>query len=299
MPKSSYISFTNAFVDNSTRADGTVTKENISSFTVWGHHGEVLDFRKVNYQKTASGWELTNSSDTAVTWKTGTYHFHAFSPANILTESDLPQYPAPGKEYGLGKVGYTNNGTTDFVYAYQTRSIGPAALDPNPDKSAVGLTFHHLLSRVKFTFKNNSNQNITISDATIIAPGSASIDLSNPNDRSTWVWSGFAAVKAFEFGGANVTAKSVGAASNVLFLFPSTNDVKLRFLINVPGLDSKEVVITLTAQEFKLGYSYNLIANISDDDITSVPDIIEFTVESVDGWIGETTPEWTDLVVKP
>lgn len=298
-PLSDYICFSNAFVDNSTRADNTITKDNINSFTVWGHHDAVEVFRKVNFNKVGGAWQIEDPSK-GKEWELGTYYFHAFAPAGVLGESSIPVYPETTTTTGIKEVPFNNTGDVDFCYAYATRQQGdPLNGDETINTAAVGLSFNHLLSRAKFTVKNTSSKIVKVSNITISSPQSGSIDLTNSDQRSAWQWKNQANIIAFSLGEtSDIAASNIGTANNILFLIPNpSTEITIKFSIVVPGAPSVEKVIKMD-HEFKLGYSYNFIATIADSDIDQSTKLIEFTVDGVVDWAGESLGGYTDVTVQ-
>ena len=153
------IEFGNAFVDNSTRAaDDPSYGENgaaLTEFQVWGTvsggNGLVSIFDGDDVEgivgstgegvnKVPNVWHC----DVKQYWiKDAIYNFAALVNAtnNLTVVDGLP----------TEVKGFTANGTTDLLYADAKNIIGLAS-----GNGPVNFNFAHLLSKVKFTVKNNS-----------------------------------------------------------------------------------------------------------------------------------------------
>lgn len=276
------ISFSNAFIDNATRSDATITLESLTAFSVWGHYSTTPVFSGVTVTKQADGtWTYADKKE----WMQGeSYCFHAFAPLGIV--SSLTPYPAALGAKGLPVISFTNEGDKDFIYATAERDQ-PLEIHGPLNTSAVSLSFVHLLSRVKFTFKNNlsTNTNITIEDIFITDAGwKANIDL----NQIPYEWTAPTASSLMSFGDTESIGKGNKKESgNVMFMIPeAARDFEVTFTINYDGNTlSKTATVNL---ELKMGYSYNLTATIEDSDINPVISYIEFDVAAVEGWAGTT-----------
>ena len=142
-----------------TRADNTITTDNLANFDVWAHNDNGVVFDGTRVEKQGDLW--VSAVEKMWEEKQG-YYFHAFAPAGAL--EGVGEYPNSERARGLGDFVYTNAGDKDLIYAYAMRVQG-ALLQINAEP--VQLAFEHLLSRVGFTFKNNLLNIIFISNCNI------------------------------------------------------------------------------------------------------------------------------------
>ena len=276
--ESSRISFTNEFVADLTRADNTITTANLANFDVWGHNDNDVVFGGTRVEKQGDVWVSAEEK----MWKHSlTYHFHAFSPAGLIT--NIGEYPNSERARGLSNFAYTNDGDKDLIYAYATRTQGsPRRMDTAP----VQLPFEHLLSRIQFTFKNNlSEGNITITDVQIIeAAKSAELNCADAS-IANWTWNA-TSTGAYDFGAAGTIAQGASAsAENVQFLFPAaTRNYEISFNFAYES-DAAEVrTATIADVNLVIGKAYNINVTIEDKDIVTEQYKIEFFVAEVKDW---------------
>ena len=155
------IDFNGAFVENTVRSiDPSITTGTISSFTVYGttqgdeknandeviapvvniYNGVVVtkDVVENGIGKADSWWY---AGDHVQYWIEGnTYNFAAVVNGTVATDATgMPE-----------TISYTADGVTDLLYAEYTTT------GQKTGNATVGFTFDHLLSKVKFTFKNTS-----------------------------------------------------------------------------------------------------------------------------------------------
>ena len=276
--ESSRISFTNEFEADLTRADNTITTANLANFDVWGHNDNDVVFGGTRVEKQGDVWV---SAEEKMWEHLLTYHFHAFSPAGLIT--NIGEYPNSERARGLSNFAYTNDGDKDLIYAYATRTQGsPRRMDTAP----VQLPFEHLLSRVQFTFKNNlSEGNITITDVQITeAAKSAELNCADAS-IANWTWNA-TSTGAYDFGATGTIAKGASAsAENVQFLFPAaTRNYEISFNFAYES-DAAEVrTATIADVNLVIGKAYNINVTIEDKDIVTEEYKIEFFVAEVKGW---------------
>ena len=283
------ISFQGAFVENATRAaaDPSTTVKTIEDFNVWGFmdqpSGEVFKGDKV--AKAGDMWTYANTQY----WVPGhTYYFAAVSPAEnkhwTLTEG--------ANTYGPGVVSFTNiDGSEDLLYA--ATSVETPRVDDLKahGMDAVKLHFSHLLSKVKFTFKNGfatDNMSLEVVDIKMTAPEKGTINLAVENwwDNNDWNVDG---IKTLEFGDVELLKAGAGAecAQERLTIPVDKNyEYKVTFTVNLytgdqPALTTtKETVISGVALE--MGKAYNFSAEINPENL-HLPSI-EFDVVEVKDW---------------
>lgn len=300
------IGFDNAFVENSTRSvnDPSFDADNMfSDFAVYGYvEGATLfDGTRVAKVGDAGLTDFTDQENTdwkyngTVYWIAGAnYKFHAVAP---LTDGGWTNNGTVADQAALS---FTNNGTTDLLYGYYAEQGKVSGND------YVAFTFRHILSKVKFSFKNDYNatnatirvKNIQITDA--YATGNVVL-----TDANT-TWSAQNGTLLLNFGNAATTAVDAEQTIDHLSTVESYNE-----LLMIPGagpavVDAKNTyTVTFTVDllvggsvvksynhiinaEFApvAGNSYNLTATINPENIdpANEQEPIEFTVTAIDGW---------------
>ena len=272
------ITFSNQQVEDLTRADNTITTANLANFDVWGHNDNGVVFDGTRVEKQGDVWV---SAEEKMWEHSLTYHFHAFSPAGLIT--NIGEYPNSERARGLSNFAYTNDGDKDLIYAYATRTQGsPRRMDTAP----VQLPFEHLLSRVGFTFKNNlSEGSITISNVQITeATKSAELNCGDV-DMANWAWTA-TATGAYNFGNTGTIAQGAsGATENVQFLFPAANktyNISFNFTYESDAAEARTA--TIADVNLVMGKAYNINVTIADKDIVTEQYKIEFFVAEVKEW---------------
>ena len=276
--ETSRITFTDEFVAELTRADNTITTANLANFDVWGHNDNATVFNGTRVEKQGDVWVCTEEK----MWEHSlTYHFHAFSPAGLIT--NIGEYPNAERTRGLSNFAYTNDGNEDLIYAYATRTQGsPRKMDTDP----VQLPFEHLLSRVQFTFKNNlSVGNITITDVQITeAAKSAELNCADAS-IANWTWTE-TSTGAYNFGNTSTIAKGASvSAENVQFLFPTaTRNYNISFNFAYESDAAEARIATIADVNLVIGKAYNINVTIEDKDIVTEQYKIDFFVAEVKDW---------------
>ena len=313
MQAPSQIAFAGAFVDNVTRAaaedaaDPSTTTANIDVFNVWGfvNNSTGTVFDNVEVKKDESGkW----SYDVPQYWTpNNTYRFFALTPNNeyvgALKGTDADPYAN-----GLGEIKFVNaNGTEDLLYATAEVKT-PEALSEKP--APVKFVFDHLLSKVKFTFKNafaTGYSSIKVTNIKMAAPAEATVTLNQ--EQGNYVWDNHTAADvkapilyfgnaigeseviegAIEEGGvyeSDLERLTIPAAATTEVAktgYTVTFDVEL-FQDKVSALTATKTVV-IKDYELKPGYAYNFIASLDPSNIGDNPLYeIEFEVE-VEEWV--------------
>ena len=286
------IAFENASVDKATKSvDPSTTTETINEFAVWGYmdsrDGVVFENELVS--KNGSEWTYTNTQY----WMAGhTYYFAAVSP---VADQNVTVKPATtGGDYGLGTIEFTNaDGASDLIYASaKVEAATGANLSAMPK---VGLSFSHLLSKVKFTFTNgfvNKNNTLVITGLTMTAPKAGTIDLNVENwwDGNDWVLGAENTTLAFGDvnGGNNLAIGAVADCAYERLTIPAgkTQEYTVKFhvaLYNGKVLAAeKDLEVVLSGAAFEMGKAYNLTAEINAENMELTP--IEFEVAEVKKW---------------
>lgn len=311
MAQKEAIGFDNAFVNNSTRSvnDPSITTDNIANFAVFGFVGSEQAttpaefFNGVEVSKS-----ITNSEMTKTNWKYSatqywiagaTYNFSAVAPF-----ADKKWNKTAASEDGV-TLSFENTGTQDLLYAQSDADIQGLASNNQP----VAFTFNHILSKVKFSFKNVYNA----TEATIkvknikITNAYKSGDVALTANSTTW--SNRATDLVLDFGMATDNEATTDAKENTevdyaynatyesqneLLLIPNTTEGakdKYNVTFTVDLLYSGTVIKTYNhtaTVEFKPepGKSYDILAQINADNIDpeNKQEPIEFTVTKVNDW---------------
>lgn len=304
------ISFAGAFVENATRAavDPSITNEDgtnpIANFDVWGFmdstNGIVFDREAVN--KSGSDWTYVN---TQYWYPEHTYYFAAVAPAQSLENITVDYSSA--NNYGLGTINFINeDGSEDLLYAASGPYITENEITEQPDP--VKFTFNHMLSKVKFTFTNgytNEKTTIKISDITMTAPKSGSINVAQADWWSTNHWvlkQGEENALTLKFGNAKGAKDLTLAATKsdecelerLTIPADKTQKYTVKFYVqlyqgNVLAIEGERTA-EITGVALEIGKAYNFTAELNasnlTDDVTENPLFpITFAVEEVKDWV--------------
>ena len=286
------IVFDDAFLDNATRAaaDPSITTANIDGFNVWAFMDEVdgTVFEAEEVTKSGDAWTYANTQYWAPSHD---YYFAALAPIG----GNWTLNTANANKLGAGIVNFINvDGGEDLIYAKQFVST-PADINAQP--AAVKLQFQHLLSKVKFTFKNgfaNDNTKLVVKNIQMTAPQGGSIDLAVADYSKGWNLNGTDVAYAYgdlekEIKGLDAKAESanerlmIPAAADHLYTITFDVDLYMGDVLaqTFPGRKTQ-----IMGVELEMGKAYNFTAtltpqNIVDEESTLYP--ITFEVE-VDEW---------------
>ena len=179
------------FVENSTRSVNDPSYTNASmfdDFAVFGYVEGAVLFDGVQVAKTITNNDLNSAWKYEGTqyWIAGAnYNFNAVAPKTNGGWTKVDD----GTNKDVTKLNFTNNGTTDLLYAYATQQ---GAVSGNP---MVQFDFRHVLSKVKFSFVNNYNatnakiavRDIEIKNAYMSATATLNADTNWSNQAGTLV----------------------------------------------------------------------------------------------------------------
>ena len=284
------IAFENAYVYNATKADNvTTTTGSITGFDVWAYMDEVGGTVLTDEDVTKNGgtWGYTNIQY----WMPKhTYYFAALSPMNSANVTETLAAD-PEAQLGLGTVAFTNvDGTEDLLYAKASVVTPEQSVLSTTGMDPVKLQFQHLLSKVRFTFKNGfstDNMKVTVSNVEMSAPKSATIDLAVADYAEGWVLG----TEKFnlQFGSVEELAAqaSAGTAEDRLTIpAAATEEYTVTFDVvvksgSVVAYEIENMTATIKGYQIKMGCAYNFIAEITPDNLELKP--IEFTAQ-VDEW---------------
>jgi hypothetical protein len=288
-----------SFVENATRADvaadPSTTTNSLKGFDVWGFMDEPAG-------KVFEGEDVTGSkgnftyNNTQYWLPEHDYYFAALAPMNSANW-DLDTTKA--NKLGAGVVTFKNiDGTEDLLYAATTVSTYGKEVGEAMD--AVKFQFHHLLSKVKFTFTNgfdNENAFIDVKNVRMVVPAKASIDVAQADWWSTNEWEKYEGTTTLAFGDACAkTGRSgVQQVAEERLTIPAGADqvYEIAFEAQLYFGDvaawKQDVTLTATVNgvALEMGKAYNFKAtidasNISPDGVELQP--IVFDVENVNEW---------------
>ena len=300
------IGFDAPFVNKITRALVT-SKDDITSFKVyaWVENAALLKDEGVTY---ADGkWTYKNTKY----WVPGAkYNFAAFYPS---TQDVTASYDADSGYQA--DIKFTNvDGTTDLLFASAN------AEGKTSGNEVVGFTFNHLLSKVKFTFKNGLVDGVLpkISDLKITnahSKGELLTTWNNEANHYTWLKLSEDSDLALNFTILGDAIKSgTPIVSDELLLIPSVKDgandvtpdnVTVEFKVELVAVDiygnevtastdnTRTITATVKQITLKQGYAYNFVATINDE-----LEKIEFEVKEVNGWAEGDEANASDLTEK-
>ena len=286
-PMGGAITFESAFVDNATRAaaDPSTTTGTLTAFDVWGFVKEYDGTVFVDQDVTLNGgnWGYEGTQFWAPNQP---YYFAALAPMNSET---LGHELATGEaaKLGLGTLTFTNvDGTEDVLYA-ATQVTSKGLNQPN---DAVKFQFRHLLSKVKFTFKNGfvtNNASIQVTNIKMTAPAKASIDVAQADYAKAWVLENqpvtlaFGDVEKLAYGqNAESADERLTIPASSSYVYTVTFDVEL--FMGAQSVYTVSKTSTVTGVELEMGKAYNFSAEINPENLEL--DVITFDVIEVEDW---------------
>ena len=287
------MAFGASFVENATRAaaDPSTVTATLNAFDVWAYmdqpDGLVLSNEDVT--KSGSKWAYTNIQY----WlPEHTYYFGALAPMNSANWS-LNTEDIDIEEVGV--VSFTNvDGSEDLLFA--STSVNTNGMEVGADMDAVKFQFNHLLSKVKYTFKNGfrtDNVSLVIRDVKMTAPEKATIALANDNWSDENVWVLGEGTKTLEFGDVEtLTMGQQAEAAQERLTIPASAayeyDVtfKVDMYMGAVLAHTFEKASTITGAAFEMGKAYNLVAEINPENLNLTA--IEFDVIEVKEWVNQT-----------
>jgi hypothetical protein len=295
------IGFDNTFIDNATRSvyDPSYTNGKLfNDFQVYGFvQGQPLfnaDNKGVTvYKNGGSLTETDYAGQEKTDWKyAGTqywipgadYNFSAVAPATGWTKTEATAERT--------KLSFTNDAKHDILYA-QTATIE----GKQSGNVAVGFTFRHILSKVKFSFLNNYNADNTVLQVRDITVRNAVHEASVELTAENTTWSGWIGeISALKFGNAAEDSadavesfgyKAEVESYNELLLIPynygANTHEKLSVSFVYDIVVSGEVVATFKVEpkvvvNLEPGKAYDFKATITPGEP------IEFTVTTITDW---------------
>ena len=280
------ISFADSFVEGVTRADDpSKTTANITEFSVWSYMNAVdgYVFNDETVTKSGDKWTYANLQY----WMPGNkYAFAAF--AGDRSNDQVVGLPEAMAEESLSEITFKNvEGTNDILFAEAV--VENAAENQAP----VKFQFDHLLSKVKFTFKNgfaNKNNYLVVKNIKMVVPYTGTVLLDQDQEYD---WADQAGETTLDFGHMAEAAKVAigkGASSdNERLTIPAAADEVKEYTVTFDvelyngeqcGLE-RAMEVKISELELKPGRAYNFVATINQENLDL--NVIEFTCE-VDEW---------------
>lgn len=272
----------NSFVNNSTRATDA-NNDNFTSFKVWGlmNNGTQTGtpFVGIEVTKTNGAWSYT----TPVYWEKGyAYSFVALAPNDAYT------FTAPTEINKWGSLKFDNKtGETDLLYATQKQGTVVGNTCPN----AVSLTFNHMLSRVRFQFKNSmlDGSKLTVTDVKITdAYTNGTATLAEGLAELNWVADATTGDLAFSNATDTKIIKDATCTTGHKYMIPAKKAYKVTFTVTREYngvIDSYNHEVTLPETTMTQGLSYQFVAEFTSNNIDPDNELcpIKFTA-TVNDW---------------
>ena len=289
---------TRSVYDPSITTNGGNGTTAIDNFAVYGFMNDVTGvvFDDEIVTKQGGAWTYANTQY----WTPNTYYFAALAPANGRAWK-LDNTNA--STLGVGTIDFTNDGTQDLLYWAGVSDNTGNAVEDQP----VSILFNHLLSKVKFSFVNqfdNENASVVVKNIVITnAETKGTLNLAVEN----W-WDGVNdwdvnTTANFAFGNAAVTSET---AEEKIAQYAEIESYKHLLLFPV---NEKEFVITFEVDLYmggvkanvepyrhtvkvtttlEMGKAYDFKAILNASNVTGKEDgalkPIEFKVEVID-WV--------------
>lgn len=293
------------FVNNNTRAVTEVT--GLTNFYVFGEFGS-----DTNYGQTVYANELNTTTHYWVASRS--YLFGAYADGE---GGKIDNATFNAAEKTLTFPDYTPKDTKDLVVATAVHTTDADVTN----ESAVDLTFNHMLSQVKFTFKTTDADAYTLKISDLQIEGAVTTATGTYKDEnSTISWDPSNGQPSGTYQYAEIADVAVAAhdytASDVKLVIPQsgTNSLKVTFKATISGPDFKDKSSTFTAtlgytagavagtadNTWTPGFVYNYIATINGDQIdpTLEDQKIEFTTQ-VTSWQNAADTTHDGLVGTP
>lgn len=282
------IAFDDAFVSNVTRAaDPSTTSGTLNAFDVWGfvkeYDGTVFEDQDVVLQN-----GIWSYNGTQYWVPEQTYYFAALAPMNSANITKVLAIGDAAKK-GLGLITFTiTDGTEDLLYS----AVSVESRDINKPNNPISLQFHHLLTKVKFTFKNGfitDNVAIKVTNVRMDVPSKASVDLAADDYSKGWYLVGNETIN-MNFGDVEIIRSTKREeAANERLIIPTgpqqRYDVTFDIEILVGNVSAYKISKTsaIAGVILEMGKAYNFTTEINPDNLEFSS--IVFDVVQVDKWI--------------
>ena len=265
------------FVNKSVKgAANDINNTNFTSFQVWGlmSKGEQTGkpFDGTTVTKSGSEWTYT----TPVYWENGyNYSFVAIAPAGFGT------FTAPNKVGQWGSIDFENGeGTTDLIYDIEDYYVTNAVSTTTGCPAAINFTFNHLLSRVKFAFKNGMDDGSTINVTGVTITNANTKATATLGATATWALAQDNIPGSLAFGNVLLDGQATdfaapeSKATDHKYMIPAISDgqkytVTFTVTRHHSGVtDQYDHEVELPVVEMEQGKSYQFTAELNAQNIT-------------------------------
>lgn len=316
MPQSRAIQF-GTFVNHSTRSSNVTetTDQTLDKFFVFGNYDEdtwtpVYTDVEVTGGTVGEQGQVWTPTQTAYWQEDKKYRFAAYSDGG--NQNDNVSFTATDQQLVFSN--YTVDNTKDLIVAL------PADVDAKAsDNDPVNLSFYHMLSQVKFTFENKDSHDyiMEISDIKVNAVKTATGTAIYKAEKPSIVWdTQSASPEEYNFGTLEDIAKDFteNTHTTTCFVIPQDNEkLQVTFTATFYDAFNKQIAKSTfkgnlnyqgdtdgtNTGEWTPGFKYNYTVEINGS--TVKPDleeqIIEFTVQAVEGWRDAADTDIENLVI--
>ena len=265
------------FVNKSVKgAANDLNNTTFTSFQVWGlmSKGEQTGTPFVGTTVTKSGPEWTYNGN--VYWENGyNYSFVAIAPAGFGT------FNAPDKVGEYGSIDFENGeGTTDLIYDIDDYYVTNAVSTEGSCPAAIKFTFNHLLSRVKFAFKNGMDDGSTINVTGVTITNANTKATATLGETAAWALAKDNTTGNLTFGNVLLDGQATdfaapeSKATDHKYMIPAISDgqkytVTFTVTRHHSGVtDQYEHTVELPEITMEQGKSYNFTAELNAQNIT-------------------------------
>ena len=265
------------FVNKSVKgAANDLNNTTFTSFQVWGlmSKGDQTGTPFVGTTVTKSGSEWTYT--TPVYWENGyNYSFVAIAPAGFGT------FNAPSTVGEYGTIDFENGeGTTDLIYDVDGTWATTAVSTEGSCPKAINFTFNHLLSRVKFAFKNGMDDGSTINVTGVTITNANTKATATLGETAAWALAKDNTTGNLTFGNVLLDGQATdfaapeSKATDHKYMIPAISDgqkytVTFTVTRHHSGVtDQYEHTVELPEITMEQGKSYNFTAELNAQNIT-------------------------------
>ena len=301
------------FVGKSTKAVTEMDNNSLTKFYVFGSYGSTGSWTPVFTNVGVSGGTVGSDGtewtpEQMAYWQPSTtYHFGAYSNGN--NSLDGASFNAESQTLTFTDYAVGDN---DLIAAIPEDKTTDATVT---DEGAVELTFLHLLSQVKFTFKNEDSYDYTMEISNIKIENAVKVATGTLAKGQTALWNG-TEDGTYDFGTLSdiAQAEGEGTHSTDLLVIPQSNEtLVVSFTATFSDASGTQLVqgdftaslayggneAGTTTNTWTPGFKYNYVATINGSTIDPELEqqVIKFTVESVTPWddATDTTIDEDDL----
>lgn len=290
------------FVGKSTKAVKEMDNNSLTKFYVFGSYGSTGSWTPVFTNVGVSGGTVGTGGtkwtpeQTAYWQPSTTYHFGAYSNGN--NSLDGASFNAESQTLTFTNYAVGDNDLIAAIPDYKTTDATVTG------EEVVNLTFSHLLSQVKFTFKNADSYDYTMEISNIKIENAVKVATGTLVKGSTVIWDG-EANEEYDFGTLDDIAQAEGEDTHsvALLVIPQSNEtLTVSFTATFKDASGVElakgnftaplaysgdpVEAGTEANKWTPGFRYNYVATVNGSTINEdlEEQVIKFTVESVTPW---------------